>query len=76
MSDAVISDLEKTIKVLCRAIRKDGDCEPQKMTALARLINSLSTQEANKVDPFEHGDPTFHESLEAPPHRRRQTPEE
>jgi hypothetical protein len=75
VGETVINDLEKTIKTICKAIRKDGDCKPEKMTALARLVNSLTSQESQKVDPLMDGDPMFHESLEAPP-RRRKNPEE
>jgi hypothetical protein len=65
VGETVIRELEKSIKVICKAIRRDKDCTPETMTALARLVNSLSNQEDLRVDPMETGRPGFYESLGA-----------
>ena len=65
MGETVIRELEKSIKVICKAIRRDKDCTPETMTALARLVNSLSNQGNLRVDPLENGNPYYYESLGA-----------
>ena len=65
MGETVIRELEKSIKVICKAIRREKDCTPETMTALARLVNSLSNQENLRVDPLENGDPHFYAALGA-----------
>ena len=63
MGDIVIDELERTIKSICRAICKEkGDCEADKLNALSKLVNSLSTQEARNSD--DNGDSPYYAMLE------------
>ena len=61
MGETTISEIEKTIKSICKTIRKEGDCKPEKLNALAKLTNALTAQEKQRWDPFEDGDPHLHE---------------
>ena len=63
MGETVIYELERTIKSICRAICKEkGDCESDKLNALSKLVNSLSTQEARNSD--DNGDSPYCAMLE------------
>ena len=63
MGEIVIYELERTIKSVCKAIRKDaGGCEADKLNALSKLVNSLSTQEARNSD--DNGDSPYYAMLE------------
>ena len=63
MGETVIYELERTIKSICRAICKEkGDCEADKLNALSKLVNSLSTQEARNSD--DNGDSPYYAMLE------------
>ena len=64
MGDIVIDELERTIKSICKAIRKEGDCKADKLTALSKLVSALSKQESQKWDPLRDGDPTYYDRLE------------
>ena len=63
MSEQVVAELERTIKAICKAIRKEGDFGPDKLKALARLVSALTEQERGIWDPMEHGDPYIHEGM-------------
>ena len=63
MTDRVIRDLEKASRTICKAIGNEKDCKPEKMMALARLVNSLSTQESLRVDPQYDGDRGYYAAL-------------
>jgi hypothetical protein len=62
MGETTISEIEKTIKSICKTIRKDGDCKPEKLNSLAKLANALTAQEKQRWDPLEDGNPFLHES--------------
>jgi hypothetical protein len=51
----VLTEVERTIKSICKTIRKEGDCDPGKMAALSKLINSLSVLEEKRYNPYLHG---------------------
>ena len=76
MGDIVIDELERTIKSICKAIRKEGDCKADKLTALSKLVSALSKQESQKWDPLRDGDPTYYDRLEESYFRERKERQE
>ena len=60
MGETTIHEIEKTIKVLCKTIRKDCDFKPDKLNALSKLTNALTAQEKQRWDPMEDGDFSLH----------------
>ena len=61
MSEEVIEELSRTIRTLCKRMRKEKEIDPQKLSALARLTNALSNQESKILDPYEYGIPVTDE---------------
>jgi len=76
MGDIAILEVERTIKAICKAIRKEGDCEADKLTALSKLVSALSKQESQKWDPLRDGDPGYYPSLEESYFRQKQAERE
>jgi hypothetical protein len=65
MGDTTVTELEKTIKSICKTIRKGGDCKSEKLNALAKITNAITAQEKQRWDPMEDGDPFLHERGQA-----------
>jgi hypothetical protein len=63
LGEVTIQNLEKVIGVVCRAIKRQKDCPPEKLLALSRLANSLCNLESLRGNPIEEGTPEYYESL-------------